>query len=808
MNKIIYSFLISLCLLVASQSHAAQCNGQPNAGSVSIIGTDTLCAGETALLKINGYTADSSIAIQWQILTSGASSYSNVGGNDTSATLVTPGLSGNTYFRCYLTCLNSGLSDTTAAFLVYLPGLLGVDNDTICLAGTIDLVAHGIGTTSWYSDNLGSPAIHVGDSLNPTVSADTVFYAQNNFFRRYTGGILNMPATPTGSFSTTLTRGMYFKTYSNCILDTIHLYPNSTTGTIKIFLLDSGNTAVIDSVIFPFTNTSTGQKTPVPINWSLSGGHTYQITPNGSTTTAGGALSLGRQTTGGTYPYVFANIMSITNQFGGTNGAYYFFYDWRLHRSCSSDLQAVPVHIGPLVIAANTSADSICTGDAVILAASGASSYTWSPGGLVGSAVTLHPTGTDTYTVVGLGAGGCTDSTTVHVIVNTPGAIVAAASQAIVCSGASVTLSATGGSGYVWTPGNLSGSQATANPTTSTIYHLTGMDASGCHLTDSVQVQVAIVNVSANSAAPGSICQGDSALLTANGAVSYLWNPGASVNASYYAHPTTTTTYTVTGTDANTCTGTATVNVNVSVVTILATATPLTVCPGDSVRLSATGSNNLTWSPMGTTGNNIYDHPASTTIYTVTGTGFGAAAACTGTDTITVYTDVLPVANFTVSNVGSTYSFSNSSNNSSTYMWNFGDSISSGATNPTYTWSTPGTYTVVLTSSNGCGSDTATYTITIEPLGLDDAKTGLNTVDLYPNPAGLSSTLYFSASQSTNVSVKLMNTLGEVVFQEQTTAHAGNNQQSIDLTNLPIGIYFLQVSSSSSISTKRLVIAR
>jgi PKD repeat protein len=141
-------------------------------------------------------------------------------------------------------------------------------------------------------------------------------------------------------------------------------------------------------------------------------------------------------------------------------------------------------------------------------------------------------------------------------------------------------------------------------------------------------------------------------------------------------------------------------------------------------------------------------------------------------------------------------------------MWNFGDSISSGATNPTYTWSTPGTYTVVLTSSNGCGSDTATYTITIEPLGLDDAKTGLNTVDLYPNPAGLASTLYFSASQSTNVSVKLMNTLGEVVFQEQTTAHAGNNQQSIDLTNLPIGIYFLQVSSSSSISTKRLVIAR
>ena len=805
MNKIFYFIVLTIGLLGTSQSQAAQCSGQPNAGTISITGTDTLCAGESAYLKLNGYTADSSIALQWQMLTSGSANYINVGGNDTSTTLLSPGLSGNTYFRCYLTCLNSGLSDTAAAFLVYLPGLVSVDNDTICAPGTIDVVAHGIGSTSWFADNLGSPAIHIGDSLNAAVNSDTVFYAQNNYFKRYVGAPLTNTALGTAGNSTTLTRGAYFRTYSSAIFDTVHIYPGNAT-TYKICLLDSGSTTVIDSVLFTATNTMIGQKTPVPLNWTLNPGHTYFITPN----MTGNTASLSRNTTGAAYPYAISNIASITgNNLVPTNtAAYYFFYDWRLHRSCTSDIQAVPVHIGPLVITANASADSICTGDAVMLTASGASTYTWEPGTLAGSSVTLHPLNTDTYTVVAQGAGGCTDSTTVHVIVNTPGTITATASQTTICSGASVTLSATGGSGYAWMPGNLSGSQATANPTATTTYHLTGIDEHGCNLTDSVLVNVAVVNVTAGSGATGSICQGDSALLTANGAVSYLWNPGANPNASFYAKPTSTTTYTVTGTDANGCTGTASVNVPVAVVNITASATPLTVCPGDSVRLSATGSFNLTWSPMGVTGNNIYDHPTSTTVYTVTGTGFGASAACIGTDTITVYTDVLPVADFTVTNTGNTYSFSNNSANSSNYQWDFGDSISSGATNPTYTWSTPGTYTVILTSSNACGSDTATYTITIEPLGLNENTNAVHLVELYPNPAGLSSTLCFTLAQNTLVSVKLSNTLGSIVYAKEISANRGPHQQSIDLSELPNGIYFLQVGAANNIVTKRLIIAR
>ncbi|MBA3704517.1 MAG: T9SS type A sorting domain-containing protein [Bacteroidetes bacterium] len=66
---------------------------------------------------------------------------------------------------------------------------------------------------------------------------------------------------------------------------------------------------------------------------------------------------------------------------------------------------------------------SICPGASVLLTASGATTYTWSPGtGLsstVGATVTANPSGNTTYTVIGA-FNGCTGSTTVVVTVSPP----------------------------------------------------------------------------------------------------------------------------------------------------------------------------------------------------------------------------------------------------------------------------------------------------------------------------------------------------------------------------------------------------
>ena len=73
------------------------------------------------------------------------------------------------------------------------------------------------------------------------------------------------------------------------------------------------------------------------------------------------------------------------------------------------------------------------------------------------------------------------------------------------------------------------------------------------------------------------------------------------------------------------------------------------------------------------------------------------------------------VASSTYTKNGLTVTFNNTSTNSPTsYSWNFGDgSALSTDKNPVHTFTTAGTYTVVLTASNAGGSSTQTQLITV-----------------------------------------------------------------------------------------------
>lgn len=72
-----------------------------------------------------------------------------------------------------------------------------------------------------------------------------------------------------------------------------------------------------------------------------------------------------------------------------------------------------------------------------------------------------------------------------------------------------------------------------------------------------------------------------------------------------------------------------------------------------------------------------------------------------------------PAAAFTFAISGNAVSFDNNTTNGLTYSWNFGDGATSVTANPNHTYSSPGTYTVVLTSNNDCGTDTESKTVTI-----------------------------------------------------------------------------------------------
>lgn len=78
---------------------------------------------------------------------------------------------------------------------------------------------------------------------------------------------------------------------------------------------------------------------------------------------------------------------------------------------------------------------------------------------------------------------------------------------------------------------------------------------------------------------------------------------------------------------------------------------------------------------------------------------------------------VTPVANFIYSISGAdmlTAAFTDmSSNNPTSWLWDFGDGATSTQQNPTHVYSTRGNYTVKLTATNSAGSNTAQKTITM-----------------------------------------------------------------------------------------------
>lgn len=79
--------------------------------------------------------------------------------------------------------------------------------------------------------------------------------------------------------------------------------------------------------------------------------------------------------------------------------------------------------------------------------------------------------------------------------------------------------------------------------------------------------------------------------------------------------------------------------------------------------------------------------------------------------------DERPIADFEVFSVGlsnTALTFTNTSTNASSYSWNFGDETAASTdASPTHTFTSPGTYSVVLTATNEAGSRTATKSVKI-----------------------------------------------------------------------------------------------
>ncbi|MBC7695450.1 MAG: hypothetical protein H7141_08410, partial [Burkholderiales bacterium] len=311
---------------------------------------------------------------------------------------------------------------------------------------------------------------------------------------------------------------------------------------------------------------------------------------------------------------------------------------------CSST-QTVTLVVSPLSLTTTASPTVICNGGSSTLTASGATSYTWNPGGTTSATVVVTPTATIVYTVTGV-TGSCSNTQTITLTVSTSPTITSSSSPTLLCLGSTATLTASGASTYTWNPGALTGATIAITPTATTIYTVDGTNAAGCIGTGTISINTkALPNITA-AASPTIICGGSSSTLTALGAVSYTWTPGALSGSTVNVTPSSTTIFTVTGANGSGCTNTKTVSVTVSNLTVNATSNPTVLCAGFTATLTASGASTYTWNPGAVSGTTIAVTPTATTVYTVVGTTtLGCTAATTLNLTVNPNPTVTAVSN-------------------------------------------------------------------------------------------------------------------------------------------------------------------
>ncbi len=333
-----------------------------------------------------------------------------------------------------------------------------------------------------------------------------------------------------------------------CTLKTVIAYA-STAGNRTIELRNSSNAIITSTVI----NMAVGANT-LNLNFALNVGTGYRLGLNSAS-----AVNLFRTSAGGpAYPTNIGGLVDFTGTSAATAGYYYFYYNWQLQKNaCTSTPIAVTASIGtgPTL---TVNSPTVCSGQSTNLTAGGATTYSWSSGQTT-SSIAVTPTASASYTVYGT-TSSCTSSLVSSISVN-PNPTVTV-NSATVCSGQSTNLIATGATTYSWSSGQSTSSIA-VTPTATTSYSVTGYSGA-CSNT---QVSNITVNpnptVTVNS--PG-ICTGQTATITANGASSYTFNPGAITGNPIAVSPTTTTTYTVTGANGN-CIGSAISTISVSLCT-------------------------------------------------------------------------------------------------------------------------------------------------------------------------------------------------------------------------------------------------
>lgn len=348
--------------------------------------------------------------------------------------------------------------------------------------------------------------------------------------------------------------------------------------------------------------------------------------------------------------------------------------------------------------------DKACYNGSITLTASGTGTYKWSTGATTSSINLSSLQSSQTYGLTITDPITKCSNTDEHVVNVLPWPTLNDLPNSV-CAGTSVHLTVSGGSSYSW---NVGGSTASIvhSPSEFTEYRVTVTDANGCvySLSKSVNVE-ALPRVTFGGGT--SICEGQSLNVTAFGGQSYRWDYNNSKTATITVSPTQNTTYTVTATSAGGCTSSAQRVIQVKTPATGAIVGASSICPGQSLTLTASGVGTYRWSENNATTSSIQVSPSQNTTYSLLITN---AEGCTFQTSHSVSVNITGSASndgpLTCSKTTALLQ-ANTGAAGASFSWRNASGVEIARSANTSV-NTPGVYSLVITGAGGCSYTTAT----------------------------------------------------------------------------------------------------
>lgn len=137
----------------------------------------------------------------------------------------------------------------------------------------------------------------------------------------------------------------------------------------------------------------------------------------------------------------------------------------------------------------------------------------------------------------------------------------------------------------------------------------------------------------------------------------------------------------------------------------------------------------------------------------------------------------------------------------------YGDGYNAGYGAGGYTITSAGTN--VYTKSAAFASEDIALWKTASVTGITEVSPSISNISVYPSPAKNAAALSLELVQNENISISVVNTVGQVVYTETlNNLSAGNHVVNFNAENWASGIYNINISTTNGTTNRKLVIAK